>query len=76
MKQLVLYLSILILLVSVSCEKKSRLSDDTTAENKIPDKYDNYTDWAIYRGDKKSNQYAELAQIHAANVHKLKPVWE
>ena len=40
------------------------------------DKYDNYTDWAIYRGDKKSNQYSELAQINAANVHKLKPVWE
>lgn len=40
------------------------------------DKYDNYTDWAIYRGDKKANQYAELAQIHAANVHKLQKVWE
>ena len=38
--------------------------------------YDNYTDWAIYRGDKKANQYAELAQIHAANVHQLAPVWE
>ena len=40
------------------------------------DPYDNYTDWAIYRGDKKSNQYAELAQINAANVHRLRPVWE
>lgn len=76
MKQLVLYLNILILLVAVSCEKKSPLPDDTTAVKGVPDKYDNYTDWAIYRGDKKSNQYAELAQIHAANVHKLKPVWE
>ena len=44
--------------------------------NEITDKHDNYTDWAIYRGDKKSNQYSELAQINAANVHKLKPVWE
>ena len=41
-----------------------------------PDRLDNYTDWGIYRGDKKGNQYAELAQIHAANVHRLRPAWE
>ena len=40
------------------------------------DPLDNYTDWAVYRGDKKGNQYAELAQIHAANVHKLEPTWQ
>lgn len=40
------------------------------------DRLDNYTDWAVYRGDKKANQYAELAQIHAANVHTLQPAWE
>ena len=40
------------------------------------DRLDNYTEWGINRGDKKGNQYAELAQIHAANVHKLQPVWE
>jgi len=40
------------------------------------DPLDNYTDWSIYRGDKKGNQYAELAQIHAANVHKLELVWQ
>ncbi len=40
------------------------------------DRLDNYTDWGIYRGDKKGNQYAELAQIHAANVHQLEPAWE
>ena len=33
-------------------------------------------DWPVYRGDPKGNQYAALAQIHAANVHKLQPVWE
>jgi quinoprotein glucose dehydrogenase len=33
-------------------------------------------DWAIYRGDQKGNQYAPLAQIHAANVHRLERVWE
>ena len=41
-----------------------------------PDRLDNYVEWGIYRGDKKGNQFAELAQIHAANVHRLRPVWE
>lgn len=49
---------------------------DTVPESERNDRLDNYTDWAIYRGDKKANQYAELAQIHAANVHKLEPAWE
>jgi quinoprotein glucose dehydrogenase len=40
------------------------------------DRFDNTHDWAIYRGDKKGNQYSELAQIHAGNVTRLKPVWE
>lgn len=40
------------------------------------DPLDNYVDWAIYRGDKKGNQYAELAQIHAANVHRLELAWQ
>jgi quinoprotein glucose dehydrogenase len=33
-------------------------------------------DWPVYRGDQKGNQYSPLAQIHAANVHGLKPAWE
>ncbi len=33
-------------------------------------------DWPVYRGDPKGNQYAPLAQIHAANVHRLVPAWE
>ena len=37
---------------------------------------DNYTDWGITKGDQKSNQYSELAYIHAANVHRLEPAWE
>lgn len=40
------------------------------------DPFNNYTDWAINRGDKKGNQYSELAYIHAANVHQLEPAWE
>ena len=51
-----------------------------TAEEPEPVKeknpLDNYVDWSIYKGDQKGNQYAELGQIHAANVHKLQPVWQ
>lgn len=41
-----------------------------------PDRLDNHVEWGIYRGDKKGNQFAELAQINAANVHRLQPAWE
>ncbi|MGC1243522.1 MAG: family 16 glycoside hydrolase [Chryseosolibacter sp.] len=57
----------------LSCGEKAA---EDHANPGVTDKYDNYTDWAIYRGDKKSNQYAELAQINAANVHTLQPAWE
>ncbi len=40
------------------------------------DRFDNYRDWAIYRGDKKANQYSELGQIHSGNVHQLEKAWE
>ena len=40
------------------------------------DSHDNYNDWAIYRGDKKANQYSELTQINAGNVHALEVAWE
>ena len=33
-------------------------------------------DWPVYRGDPKANQYVPLAQIHAANVHRLAPAWD
>ena len=33
-------------------------------------------DWPVYRGDAKGNQYSPLAQIHAANVHRLERAWE
>jgi quinoprotein glucose dehydrogenase len=32
-------------------------------------------DWPVYRGDQKGNQYAPLAHIHAANVHRLERAW-
>ncbi|MEX0906523.1 MAG: PQQ-binding-like beta-propeller repeat protein [Balneolaceae bacterium] len=40
------------------------------------DRLDNFTDWAIYRGDKKGHQYSDLDQITAQNVHLLEPAWE
>lgn len=55
-----------------SCGPEPQKESDDTA----PDKHDNYTDWAIYRGDKRSNQYSEIAQINATNVHRLEPIWE
>jgi quinoprotein glucose dehydrogenase len=33
-------------------------------------------DWPVYRGDAAGSQFSPLAQIHAANVHRLQPVWE
>jgi quinoprotein glucose dehydrogenase len=33
-------------------------------------------DWPVYRGDPKGNQYVPLAEIHAANVHRLDRAWE
>ena len=33
-------------------------------------------DWPVYRGDPGGNQYAAIAEIHAANVHRLQPAWE
>ena len=33
-------------------------------------------DWPVYRGDPAGEQFSPLAQIHAANVHRLRPAWE
>src|SRR5688572_25324622 len=73
MRSFYYWMSFSLLALGVSCDKRIDQKSSTSAE---PDKYDNYIDWAIYRGDKKSNQYSELAQINAANVHRLKPAWE
>ncbi|MDA0349174.1 MAG: DUF1080 domain-containing protein [Verrucomicrobia bacterium] len=34
------------------------------------------SEWRVYRGDSKANQYSNLAQIHAANVHHIEKAWE
>jgi quinoprotein glucose dehydrogenase len=33
-------------------------------------------DWPVYRGNPAGTQHAAIAQIHAANVHRLRPAWE
>jgi quinoprotein glucose dehydrogenase len=62
--------SLLILLLPVSGTLAA------APENKWKDRFENYVDWAIYRGDKKANQYSSLAQINTTNVHRLKLAWE
>lgn len=52
------------------------IKTEITGSERQKDRFDNYTDWAIYRGDKKANQYSEMAQINATNVHELEPAWE
>jgi len=69
------FLLILSIALFLSCGKPAAEKENSSPQSEA-DRYDNYTDWAIYRGDKKSNQYAELAQINATNVHKLQPAWE
>ncbi|MCK0157293.1 DUF1080 domain-containing protein [Cellulophaga sp. F20128] len=71
-KSLLLLTFILLSFYSCHVEKPKT----TTDIQKNIDPLDNYTDWSIYRGDKKGNQYSELAQIHAANVHNLALVWQ
>lgn len=66
---------VLPLLLLLSCSNEKGREADMAQGGGI-DRFDNFTDWAIYRGDKKANQYAELAQINATNVHQLKPAWE
>lgn len=47
----------------------------TRTASPVQDNHDTI-DWPVYRGDPKGNQYVAMAQIHAANVHKLQPAWE
>ena len=57
--------AVLLLLVSAAVVTSNQAaSRDTTV------------DWPVYRGNQQGTQYAPLAQIHAANVHRLKPAWE
>ncbi len=70
-----LFLQIFFLLASCKSDPKPIEKLRGPVEPEI-DKYDNLVDWAIYRGDKKANQYSELDQINAQNVHQLEKAWE
>jgi quinoprotein glucose dehydrogenase len=56
----------LITLAAIGAAALSRTSADIAGN----------VDWGVHRGDPKGTQYSPLAQIHAANVHRLKPAWE
>lgn len=70
------YTIFFLLLILQACNFSENLKGKLPSENQTYDRLDNYLEWGIYRGDKKANQYAEMGQIHAANVHTLRPVWE
>ncbi len=63
---------LLLALVLPSCQPAMEQAAGITFK---PDRLSNLVDWGIYRGDKQASQYADLAQINAANVHHLEPVW-
>lgn len=42
---------------------------------RVESRLNNFTDWATYRGDKKSTQYSTLDQITPQNVSELEEVW-
>ncbi|MEX0769203.1 MAG: PQQ-binding-like beta-propeller repeat protein [Balneolaceae bacterium] len=65
----------LVLCFGYGCEFEST-NQESAQEGEWVDRFDNFTDWGIYRGDKKGNQYSELDQINTENVHLLEPVWE
>jgi quinoprotein glucose dehydrogenase len=62
--------------VRLPCAASDEPAAPKTAAGKPTDRFDNYRDWAIYRGDKKANQYSELDQINTQNVHRLEVAWE
>lgn len=68
----------LLLSIIFICGCKIENTNHNTAfqENEWKDRLDNYSDWGIYRGDKKANQYSNLDQITTENVHQLQRAWE
>lgn len=76
---LILLLAVYFLGGILSCSTKQESQEEVDGQDERQayiDPLDNYVDWGIYRGDKKGNQFAELAQIHAANVHRLQLAWK
>src|SRR5690625_1691375 len=80
--RLVKKVSLVILAISCTqyrCTSESaspEVENTSQAESTWVDSLDNFTDWGIYRGDKKGTQYSALDQITTKNVHLLEPAWE
>jgi quinoprotein glucose dehydrogenase len=71
---------LLFILTSVlGCEAEDsgpEMGQSEMGQSELEHRLDNFTDWGIYRGDQGGNQYSELDQITAENVHLLEPAWE
>lgn len=74
-------ISFLFLIVLFGCSKQKENQENKEAISINSDSIEaikkaDYVNWSIYKGDKKGNQFAELGQIHAANVHRLELAWQ
>lgn len=58
------------------CNNESINHQVSISDNNWNNRFDNHTDWGIYRGDLGGSQYSELNQINTANVHLLEKAWE
>jgi quinoprotein glucose dehydrogenase len=65
-------LIILFLILGFGCT----FEDSPRETSQQVDRIDNFTDWGVYRGDKKGNKYSELSQINTGNIHMLEMAWE
>lgn len=67
----VLYASLVTVLLCTAQTREVRYDLSVVEREKVAS-----SDWPVYRGDPKGNQFVALAQINATNVHKLRPAWE
>lgn len=65
----------LAIFIFLGCSRKEAASSNKRAGEQLS-RLENFSDWGIYRGDKKATQYSELDQINTDNVHLLEKVWE
>lgn len=65
---------ILMVLSLIGCARKEATSNKLAGG--VKSRLENFTDWGVYRGDKKGTQYSALDQINTENVHLLEKAWE
>lgn len=70
------YLILIFVILSGSGCHFENTGSESHQESQWTDRFDNFKDWGIYRGDKKGNAYSELSQINIENVHQLELAWE